>query len=119
MLIRLCNTLTLSILFILLNSASAYNRNIRTRTLKCYSANSLLLASELASVDQIFVHAAQKALDGGLAGASASAVQVISLMWLRTTINYQYRYGGSTGEALMKLIKEGGIGRLYQGTKTL
>mmetsp|Transcript_8395 Transcript_8395/g.12256 ORF Transcript_8395/g.12256 Transcript_8395/m.12256 type:complete len:267 (-) Transcript_8395:245-1045(-) len=36
-------------------------------------------------------------------------------MWLRTTMNYQYRYGGSFQEALSKLYNEGGISRLYQG----
>jgi len=42
-------------------------------------------------------------------------VQVLALMWLRTTMNYQYRYGGSFQEALSKLYNEGGISRLYQG----
>ena len=36
-------------------------------------------------------------------------------MWLRTTMNYQYRYGTSTGEAMAALWKQGGIGRFYQG----
>ena len=30
-----------------------------------------------------------RALGGGLPGASAMAIQVLSLMWLRTTVNYQ------------------------------
>jgi hypothetical protein len=30
-----------------------------------------------------------KAFTGGLAGASAMVVQVTSLMWMRTTMNYQ------------------------------
>ena len=36
-------------------------------------------------------------------------------MWLRTTMNYQYRYGTSTKEAMKKLYEEGGIARFYQG----
>lgn len=37
--------------------------------------------------------AATKAIGGGLSGALAGFVQVLTLMWLRTTMNYQYRYG--------------------------
>ena len=36
-------------------------------------------------------------------------------MWLRTTMNYQYANGGTLGEAIGKLYKEGGIGRFYRG----
>lgn len=36
-------------------------------------------------------------------------------MWLRTTMNYQYRYGTSLSEALSTLYSQGGIPRLYQG----
>ena len=36
-------------------------------------------------------------------------------MWLRTTMNYQYRYGTGTKEAMSTLYKQGGIGRFYQG----
>ena len=42
-------------------------------------------------------------------------IQVITLMWLRTTMNYQYRYGTGTKEAMSTLWKQGGIGRFYQG----
>ena len=55
------------------------------------------------------------AVHGGLSGGSAMAVQVFTLMWLRTTINYQYRYGKTTTEALRTLWKEGGIPRFYRG----
>ena len=44
----------------------------------------------------IFQKAGKKALGGGLSGAIAGVVQVMTLMWLRTTMNYQYRYGTST-----------------------
>ncbi|EFN57148.1 hypothetical protein CHLNCDRAFT_30535 [Chlorella variabilis] len=42
-------------------------------------------------------------------------LQVLSLMWLRTTINYQYRYGTTTTHALKHLYKEGGVTRFYRG----
>jgi len=74
-------------------------------------------ATAAASVDlqAIFNKAGKAALGGGASGAAASIVSVLSLMWMRTTINYQYRNGGSAPEALSALWKEGGIGRLYQG----
>lgn len=77
----------------------------------------LASASAAATVDwsAIFAKAGKKALGGGTAGASASVVQVLSLMWLRTTMNYQYRYGGSLQNALSSLWSEGGISRFYQG----
>jgi len=43
------------------------------------------------------------------------ALQVVTLMWLRTTINYQYRHGTSTMVALRTLYADGGIPRFYQG----
>lgn len=63
----------------------------------------------------ILQRASKKAFGGGKAGASAAAVQVCSLMWLRTTMNYQYRYGTTLSEALQTLYTEGGVSRLYQG----
>jgi len=57
----------------------------------------------------------KKSLGGGLAGAMAMTIQVTSLMWLRTTMNYQYRYGTSTTQALKTLYKDGGILRFYRG----
>ena len=36
-------------------------------------------------------------------------------MWLRTTMNYQYANGGSLGNAISTLYKEGGIPRFYRG----
>jgi hypothetical protein len=45
----------------------------------------------------------------------AMGVQVCSLMWLRTTMNYQYRYGTSTSQALKALYADGGVKRFYKG----
>jgi hypothetical protein len=42
-------------------------------------------------------------------------MQVVTLMWLRTVGNYQYRYGTSFREAVATLYKQGGMGRFYEG----
>ena len=70
-----------------------------------------LLLSQATDVSAIL----QKAISRGRSGATAASVQVLSLMWLRTTLNYQYRYGMNTTTALTTLWNEGGIPRLYQG----
>lgn len=44
-------------------------------------------------------------------------LQVILLMWLRTTINYQYKNGGTIAEAFSALWAQGGILRFYQGAQ--
>jgi hypothetical protein len=67
------------------------------------------------SFSEIMAKASKKALGGGLAGSLAGVIQVLTLMWMRTTMNYQYRYGGSTGDAFKALYKQGGFGRFYQG----
>lgn len=66
-------------------------------------------------VNEIFSDSLNKAFKGGMAGASAMFFQVGSLMWLRTTMNYQYRYGISTSLAIKQLYQEGGIRRFYRG----
>lgn len=59
--------------------------------------------------------ARQKAISGGLSGLIAGAVQVVTLMWLRTTVNYQYRYGVSMATAVRELYRQGGFQRFYRG----
>eukprot|EP00607_Mallomonas_marina_P005558 CAMPEP_0182427398 /NCGR_PEP_ID=MMETSP1167-20130531/17142_1 /TAXON_ID=2988 /ORGANISM="Mallomonas Sp, Strain CCMP3275" /LENGTH=290 /DNA_ID=CAMNT_0024609601 /DNA_START=138 /DNA_END=1007 /DNA_ORIENTATION=- len=66
-------------------------------------------------ITQALNKAAARALQGGLAGAAAMAINVCSLMWIRTTINYQYRYGTSTTQAFKNLYADGGILRFYRG----
>ena len=63
----------------------------------------------------IFTKAFNRAIGGGLAGSSAMVVQITSLMWLRTTMNYQYRYGGTFKNSMKKLYSDGGIPRFYRG----
>lgn len=58
---------------------------------------------------------AQDALGGGIPGMVAMVTQVSTLMWLRTTMNYQYKYGTTMGEAMRRLYREGGIRRFYTG----
>jgi hypothetical protein len=63
----------------------------------------------------VFHKALKRAVGGGLPGAIAGIIQVLSLMWLRTVINYQYRYGSSFTQAFTALYGMGGIPRLYSG----
>lgn len=57
----------------------------------------------------------KRALGGGAAGAAAMVMQVTSLMWMRTTMNYQYKNGGTTTEAFRTLYRDGGLLRFYRG----
>ena len=65
--------------------------------------------------DNILEKSLDKAFKGGMAGSTAMVLQVGSLMWLRTTMNYQYRYGTTFYGTLNKLYKDGGIRRFYKG----
>lgn len=67
------------------------------------------------SIGEIMNKASKKALSGGVAGAAAQAINVCALMWMRTIMNYQYRYGGGLRETITKLYAEGGIPRFYRG----
>jgi len=64
---------------------------------------------------EIVDKASKKALSGGLAGMGAQAINVLTMMWMRTIMNYQYRYGGTMTEVTRKLWAEGGIPRFYRG----
>lgn len=52
---------------------------------------------------------------GGVSGATSMVVSVFALMWMRTTINYQYRHGTSMMTAFKTLYAEGGVPRFYRG----
>jgi len=102
--------------------ASPNNINNKSDNQRMSSASTTTLLSDAAAAvappvdwQSIFQKASKKALGGGKAGASAAVVQVCSLMWLRTSMNYQYRYGGNLQSSLKKLWDEGGVARLYQG----
>jgi len=91
------------------------------------ASDSAAVTGEPVDYAAILERAKRKALGGGKAGAAAAVVQVFSLMWLRTAMNYQYRYGGTLPEALSTLSAEGagdssgfaasfgGVRRLYTG----
>ncbi|KAG8733069.1 hypothetical protein FRC11_008904 [Ceratobasidium sp. 423] len=59
--------------------------------------------------------ALKRALGGGLSGAAAMVLQVLTLMPLRTIMNYQYRHGTSFATATTTLYQDGGLRRYYQG----
>lgn len=63
----------------------------------------------------IFNKAFNKSVNVGLAGYGAMTFQVGSLMWLRTTMNYQFKNGGTTLNTIKKLYTDGGIRRFYRG----
>mmetsp|Transcript_9123 Transcript_9123/g.27323 ORF Transcript_9123/g.27323 Transcript_9123/m.27323 type:complete len:336 (-) Transcript_9123:30-1037(-) len=68
-----------------------------------------------ASLLSVVAAAGRRALGGGVPGAIAMVLQVVLLMWLRTTINYQMRNGGSLLGVMATLYAEGGIARFYSG----
>ena len=76
-----------------------------------------LSVAEKPQIDKwaILGEAAKRAGQGGLAGAAAIGINVCTMMWMRTTVNYQYRYGTTTTVALRTLYAEGGIPRFYRG----
>ncbi|EEC47750.1 predicted protein [Phaeodactylum tricornutum CCAP 1055/1] len=67
------------------------------------------------SFREILNKSAASAVRGGTAGAVAMGANVAALMWMRTTINYQYRNGTSFPVALRALYADGGIPRFYRG----
>ena len=48
-------------------------------------------AAATMTFSEIMKKAGKKALGGGISGLIAGVIQVVTLMWLRTTMNYQYR----------------------------
>ncbi|CAJ1395438.1 unnamed protein product [Effrenium voratum] len=66
-------------------------------------------------MQEILDKAGKKALSGGLAGMGAQAINVLALMWMRTIMNYQYRYGGTFMSVAKTLYAEGGVTRFYRG----
>jgi len=67
------------------------------------------------TVNEILNKAAKSAIRGGTAGALAMGANVGALMWMRTTINFQYRNGTTFPTALKTLYADGGIPRFYRG----
>lgn len=66
-------------------------------------------------VSRVLKKCLARAGSGGLPGAMAGLLQVVTLMWLRTIVNYQCRYGTSIGAAASELYRQGGVLRFYRG----
>ena len=54
-------------------------------------------------------------IKAGFRGSLAMVTQVTTLMWLRTIMNNQYRYGHPLIYTTKQLYQEGGIKRFYRG----
>jgi len=70
---------------------------------------------EALTFNEVMNKAAASALRGGTAGAVAMFANVGCLMWMRTTVNFQYRNGTTFPQALRALYADGGIPRFYRG----
>ena len=98
-----------------------YSQKIETNDEDRWATPSRQFSSKSAKDDErtswttVLAHASKRGLGGGISGALAGVVQVITLMWLRTLINYQCRYGTTFAHALRTLLHEGGLTRLYRG----
>lgn len=86
----------------------------RTLALRNQELNNTSTSNNM-TLNQILIKAGKRGIGGGIPGAIAGAVQVLTLMWLRTIINYQYRYGTTFKGALQTLYNQGGIPRFYRG----
>eukprot|EP00929_Paragymnodinium_shiwhaense_P102547 TRINITY_DN65744_c0_g2_i1.p1 TRINITY_DN65744_c0_g2~~TRINITY_DN65744_c0_g2_i1.p1 ORF type:complete len:403 (-),score=62.34 TRINITY_DN65744_c0_g2_i1:118-1326(-) len=85
------------------------------RSLPANAAGVAAVASSSVDFAAVWSKAAASAFKGGVAGLIAGVAQVLSFMWLRTSMNYQYANGGNLQASLSTLWKEGGLARLYQG----
>ena len=63
----------------------------------------------------IFKKSIDSAFRGGISGGIAMAINICTLMPLRTTVNYQYRYGTTSMQSFRTLYRDGGILRFYRG----
>lgn len=63
----------------------------------------------------IILTSLNRSFNVGLAGYFAMTFQVGSMMWLRTTMNYQFKNGGTTLDTIKLLYTQGGVPRFYRG----
>jgi len=63
----------------------------------------------------IIENSISKAFKGGISGSIAMGINVCLLMPLRTNVNYQYRYGDTMKQTIIKLYNDGKIPRFYRG----
>ena len=62
---------------------------MRPRSCAFTDAKNWTIPHDTVNAAQVLKQAGKRALGGGLPGAAAMGIQVCSLMWLRTTVNYQ------------------------------
>eukprot|EP00536_Pseudo-nitzschia_multiseries_P005076 jgi/Psemu1/318555/estExt_fgenesh1_pm.C_910013 len=79
------------------------------------SSGALPSASSSSLPPSWWKRALTSAVRGGAAGSLAMVLQVVLLMWLRTTVNYQYKHGVDVSTALSTLYGQGGVLRFYRG----
>jgi len=89
--------------------------NQNSRLLSALATSSVANNKSELTPSQTIQYALEKGWHGGKSGAMAMGINVCTLMWIRTTMNYQYRYGTTTKVAMTKLWREGGIPRFYRG----
>ena len=71
--------------------------------------------NDITKYEEIINKSISKAFIGGLSGGIDMGINVCTLMPLRTTVNYQYRYGKTMSESFKLLYNEGKIRRFYRG----
>ena len=74
------------------------------------------MSNKSKKTDKSVIHISiDKAFRGGISGSLAMAINICTLMPLRTAVNYQYRYGINTTTAIKHLYSDGGLLRFYRG----
>lgn len=103
-------------------SDKPFIQSVRTNIMGSSEKNNITTSTQTvdpkthsSSFSEILKKAGKIGMGGGVPGFIAGVIQVISLMWLRTVMNYQCRYGASFPQALRILYSEGGIPRFYRG----
>lgn len=106
----------LLMIFLQINFGSATLVNhLRTTIRKNGAAREEESNARHLKLTKILTEAAKRGIGGGIPGALAGVVQVLTLMWLRTIINYQARYGATFWATLTTLYNDGGVSRFYRG----
>lgn len=70
---------------------------------------------KMLSLDNHFLNLLVKSAESGIAGAVAMSAHVLCLMWMKTTMNYQYRHGGGFVNTVSLLFHQQDVFRLYRG----
>lgn len=98
-----------------LEKVERVRKDVSTASAKNAANNDTTTPYPHQSMSQILAEAGKKGLGGGIPGFVAGVIQVLTLMWLRTVVNYQCRYGTTFRQSLITLFNNGGIPRFYRG----